>query len=150
MKFNEAGDKIYLLNELLLSVTVFDYDTEAGSMKAIQTIENVPGEEFEVSSKASEIRIHPSGKFVYAANRGHDTITVFAVDEETGKLSFVEYEPIRGSFPRDFDVCITGMWALVGGQNSNTLSVFSIDQENGSLIFSGNLINTLSPICITN
>ena len=148
MKFSPDGSKVYLLNELLLSVTVFDYDAEAGSLKSIQTIENIPLEELEVPSKSSEIRVHPNGKFVYAANRGPDNITVFSVDEMTGKLTFVENEAIRGAWPRNFNLDLDGSFLIAAGRYSNTLSIFKIDQETGGLIFTGRVVNCPSPICI--
>ncbi|MAB77644.1 MAG: 3-carboxymuconate cyclase [Verrucomicrobiales bacterium] len=149
MKFGSDGSKVYLLNELLLSVTVFDYDAKDGKLRPIQTIENIPPEEIEIPSKSSEIRVHPSGKFVYAANRGPDNITVFAVDNSTGKLSFVENEAIRGAWPRNFNLSPDGKWLIAAGRYSNTLSLFEIDQETGGLIFTGKVENCPSPICIT-
>ncbi|MAS96797.1 MAG: 3-carboxymuconate cyclase [Verrucomicrobiales bacterium] len=148
MKFSPDGSKIYLLNELEMSVTVFDYDAEAGTMEAIQTIESCPEDIREVPSKSSEIRVHPSGKFVYAANRGHDTIAAYTVDPNTGELTFVEREAIRGSWPRNFNIDSTGQWLFCGGRYSNTISVFEIDQETGNIIFSGNIVNCPSPICL--
>ncbi|MDF1737615.1 MAG: lactonase family protein [Verrucomicrobiales bacterium] len=148
MKFGKDGTKIYLLNEMLLSVTVFDYDVEAGTMTALQTIETLPEELKEIPNKAAEIRVHPSGKFVYASNRGHDSITAFAVDSESGELSFIEREAIRGSWPRNFNLSPDGKWLIAAGRYSNTLSVFSVDQESGGLLFSGNIANVPAPICL--
>ena len=82
MKFHTTGRWVYVLNELDLSVTVFDYDADAGTMTAKQTIPTVPKEQLlkEKFKSASEIRVHPSGRFVYSANRGHDTITAFSAN----------------------------------------------------------------------
>lgn len=146
MKFAPDGTKAYVLNELALSVTVFDY--EDGKMTPIQTIETLPQEEQEVSCTASEIRFHPNGKFLYTGNRGHDSITVFAVDAKSGKLSLVEREPIRGAWPRNFNVDPSGNWLLAAGRHSNTVSLFKIDQESGGLIFTGKVVNCPAPICV--
>jgi 6-phosphogluconolactonase len=148
MKFSKDGTKIYLLNEMLLSVTVFNYDAKAGTMTALQTIKNLPEELKEIPNKAAEIRVHPSGKFVYASNRGHDSITAFAVDAKSGELSFIERESIRGSWPRNFNISPDGKWLIAAGRYSNTLSVFSIDQKTGGLLFSGNIANVPAPICL--
>lgn len=148
MKFSKDGSKIYLLNEMLLSVTVFDYDAAAGTMTALQTIENLPESLKEIPNKAAEIRVHPSGNFVYASNRGHDSITAFAVDAKSGKLTLVEREAIRGSWPRNFNISPDGKWLIAAGRYSNTLSVFSINQETGGLLFSGNIANVPAPICL--
>ena len=148
MKFSDDGKFAYVLNELLLSITVFAYDGKAGTMEAIQTIETLPEELKEIPNKASEIRIHPSGKFVYAANRGHDSIAVFSRDEKSGQLTFVEREAIRGSWPRNFNIDPGGKWLIAAGRYSNTLSLFEISPESGGLLFSGHITNCPSPICI--
>ncbi|MDF1852142.1 MAG: lactonase family protein [Verrucomicrobiales bacterium] len=148
MKFNAKGDRIFLLNELLMSVTVFAYDAEAGTMEPKQTISTLPEELWEIPNKSAEIRVHPSGKFVYASNRGHDSIAAFAVDERTGHLAFVEREAIRGSWPRNFNLDPSGKWMIVAGRYSNTLSVFRVDQESGGLLFHGKIVNVPSPICV--
>lgn len=150
MKFHSSGKWVYLLNELDLTVTVFDYNAKAGTMKAKQTIETVPRAALakEKAKSCSEIRVHPSGKFVYAANRGHDTITAFRVDQKTGKLSFIERENVRGATPRNFNLDPSGKWLLAGGQASHTLSVFSVDQASGELTYNQHVIHTPSPICV--
>ena len=150
MKFGTNGKFVYVLNELELSVTVFAYDAEKGTMTALQTIPTVSEEakakEMFVSS--SEIRVHPSGKFVYAANRGHDTITAFRVDDATGKLALIEIEPIRGGWPRNFNIDPTGKWLLAAGRDSNTIAVFAIDGETGELTYTRVMVMVPTPICV--
>ena len=148
LKFSPDGTKIYVLNEMGMSLTVFDYDTAAGTMAAVQTIATLPKELWEIPNKAAEVRVHPSGKFVYASNRGHDTIAVFSVDETTGQLTFVEREPIRGAYPRNFNVDPTGQWLIAAGRASNTLAIFKIDPETGGLIFTTDVLNMPDPICL--
>ncbi len=150
MKFHPDGKHVYVLNELALSVTVFDYDPEAGTMTAIQTIPTVTEESKtkENHSSGSEIRVHPSGKFVYSANRGHDTITAYSVDPEDGKLTLIEEEPVRGSWPRNFNIDPTGKWLIAAGRDSNTAAVFSIDQETGELTFTQHSAMVPTPICV--
>ncbi|MBN2294472.1 MAG: beta-propeller fold lactonase family protein, partial [Pirellulales bacterium] len=113
------------------------------------TITALPEQLREVPSSGSELRVHPNGRFVYAAIRGHDTIAVFSIDPDTGKLTFVEREPIRGSWPRNFNLDPSGKWLLAAGRNSNTISVFRIDPETGGLIFTGQTVNCPTPICIS-
>jgi 6-phosphogluconolactonase len=148
MKFHPNGRFVYVLNELQLSVTAFQYDADAGRLEPIQTISALPESLREVSSTASEIRIHPSGAFLYTANRGHDSITAFQVDPATGKLSFIEREPIRGSWPRNFNLDPTGRWLIAAGRNSNTLAVFEIDADTGGLVFTGQSVFCPTPICV--
>lgn len=149
MKFHPDGKHIYVLNELELSVTVFDYDPAEGTMSAVQTIPTVPAEEKAKESfiSASEIRVHPSGRFVYAANRGHDTITAFSVGKD-GKLTLVEREPVRGSWPRNFNIDPTGNWLLAAGRDSNTLAVFAIDPSTGELRYTRTMADVPTCICV--
>jgi len=150
MKFHPSGTHIYVLNELTLSITTFAYDPAAGTMTPIQTVETLSEKTKakEVFNSASEIRVHPSGKFVYSANRGHDSISVFRVDEATKKLTIVEVEPIRGSWPRNFNLDPTGKWLIAAGQKSNTATVFSIDQSSGELTFVRQSATVPSSICV--
>ena len=148
MKFHPNGRIAYVLNELQLSVTVFDYDADSGTLTPKQTISTLPEEMREVACSASEIRVHPSGRFVYAANRGHDSIAVFTVDPADGRLTFVEREAIRGSWPRNFALDPTGRWLMAAGGKSNTISVFRVDPRSGGLVYTGRTVNCPSPICV--
>ena len=150
MKFHPDGKWIYVLNENDVSVTVFDYDVQAGSMTPRQTLPAVPKEQLarEQTYSASEIRVHPNGRFVYSANRGHDTVTAFRVDPATGELSVVEREHVRGARPRNFNLDPSGHWLLAGGQDSHTLSSFAVDQETGELMYNHSVIHSPSPICV--
>jgi len=150
MKFSPDGQYVYVLNELALSVTTFKYDKQAGTMTPIQTIPTLSEEvkAKEVFNSASEIRIHPTGKFVYSANRGNDTITAFSVEPATGKLSVIEVEPIRGGWPRNFNLDPTGKWLLAAGRDSNTISVFQINQDTGELTYTRNMAMVPTPICV--
>lgn len=140
----------YVVNELSMAVTVLAFEADAGSLAVRQTIptlsaQQLAGERF---NSGSEIRVHPSGKFVYSANRGHDTITAFAVDMETGQLTLIEQEPIRGSWPRNFNLDPSGRWLLAAGRDSNTLAVFQIDQHKGELQYVLESAQVPAPICV--
>ena len=150
MKFHPNGKWAYVLHELDWKVTLFDYDADAGKMSARQTIETVSREEMakEKFKSCSEIRVHPSGKFVYAANRGHDTITAFRVDQDSGELSVIEVENARAITPRNFNIDPTGRWLLVGGQDSHTLACFEVDQESGELAYNRSVVQIPSCICV--
>lgn len=149
MKFHPNGKFVYLLNELALSVTVFTYDAEQGTLSAIQTIPTLSeaAKAKEPFVSASEIRIHPTGKFVYAATRGHDSISVFETQAD-GKLKLVEIEHVRGSWPRNFNLDPTGKWLIAAGRDSNTLAVFAIDSSTGELSYTGHTAPVPNPICV--
>ena len=149
MKFSPDGSRIYVLNELALSITVFDYDAEAGTMTPGQTIATLSEatKSKETFNSSSEIRVHPSGKFVYSANRGHDSISVFAVNA-SGDLELIEVEPIRGGWPRNFNIDPTGHWIIAAGRDSHTATVFAIDQETGEMTFVRQTQKVPTPICV--
>jgi len=146
--FHPNGRFVYVVNELSITLTAFRFDSAAGTLEEIQTIESLPQKDRKLPSTAAEIYIHPTGRFLYASTRNDDTITLFQVDADTGKLKFVEREPIRGSHPRSFNLDPTGKWLLAAGRDSNTISVFRIDQQSGRLFFNNKIVNSPSPICI--
>ncbi len=150
MKFHTSGKFIFVLNELGLSITVFRYDSQAGTMTAIETVETVPEKEKarEQAISASEIRVHPNGNFIYSANRGHDTITGFSFDEAKGHLTLIERMHVRGATPRNFNIDPSGQWLLAAGQDSNTLAAFAINQRTGELTYNRSVVNTPAPICV--
>ena len=139
----------YVVNEMGLTVTAFRYDPEQGALDRFQTVVALPESEVkEVLTSSSEIRMHPSGRFLYAAIRGHDVIAVFSIHQQDGTLSLVEREPIRGSWPRNFGVDPTGNWLLTAGAESSTVAVFRIDQNTGRLVFTRQVVHVPSPICV--
>ncbi|TWU60432.1 6-phosphogluconolactonase [Rubripirellula tenax] len=150
MKFHPSGKFIFVLNELSLSVTVFDYNAEAGTMTPKQTIPTVSKQLLakEKFKSGSEIRVHPSGQFVFAANRGHDTITVFRVNQSTGQLSVIEVENARAVTPRNINLDPSGNWLLAAGQDSHTLASFNVDGSTGELTYNQSVVMAPSAICV--
>lgn len=151
MRFSRDGRFIYLLNELSLSVTTFAYDSEEGTTKRRSTTPSLrkKTKAAEAFNSASEIITHPNGEFVYSANRGHDSITVYTANKNNGRLKVSEVESIRGSWPRNINLDPTGKWLLAAGAHSNTISIFAIDQDTGDLTFqTRGLVNVPGPICI--
>ncbi len=150
MKFHPGGKWIYVLNELDLSVSVFAYDAAAGTMAIKATVPTVSKAELlkEQFSSASEIHVHPSGKFVYAANRGHDSITAFAVNAVSGLLTPIGKTNVRGATPRNFNLDPSGRWLLAAGQDSHSLASFVVDAASGELTYNRSVIHTPAPICV--
>ena len=147
LAFHPNGESVYLVNELDLTVTAFQYDGERGALSIIQTISTLPGD-VEDGYSGADIHVHPTGRFLYASNRGHDTIAVFAIDSDSGRLTAVGYEPTRGRTPRNFAIDPTGRFLLVANQDSDSVAVFGIDQETGGLTPTGETANVPSPVCI--
>lgn len=147
LDFSPDEKHAYVINELTSTVTVAEFQPEKGILTDIQTIATLPAD-FTGHSTTAEIEVHPNGKFVYASNRGHDSIVVFKRDPETGKLTFLQHAPCGGKTPRHFAVDPSGKWLLCGHQRSDTLSILSLDPETGMLGKPENTIKTPSPICI--
>jgi 6-phosphogluconolactonase len=151
MRFSTDGKFIYLLNELSLSVTTFAWDTKKGTVKRLTTTPAISekvkaGESF---NSAAEILVHPSGQFVYSSNRGHDTVSVYQTNPNTGKLKVVQVQPVRGAFPRNINLTPAADWLLAAGADSNTIAAHRINQGTGKLTYQrGSVINVPSPICI--
>jgi 6-phosphogluconolactonase len=147
--FHPGGRYGYAVNELDRTVTAFAFDPQAGTLTPFQTLSTLPADVTDTTGfSTSEIVAHPTGKFLYASNRGHDSIAMYAVDETTGRLTFLGAEPTRGKTPRNFVIDPTGKFLLAGGQNSHTVTVFQIDADTGRLSFTGQSLDVPSPVCI--
>ena len=92
--------------------------------------------------------VHPSGKFLYGSNRGHDSLAVYAIEPGTGRLKLVEYQPTRGKTPRNFAVDPTGSYVLAENMGSDTIVVFRVDPETGALEPTGQVVEVPSPCCV--
>ena len=142
-----GGRHLYVINELNNTITAFDYDASRGALKESQTVSTLP-ETFTAPNTTAEIAIHPNGKFLYGSNRGHDSIVVYAVDEKTGKLTFVEHQPTLGKTPRAFGIDPTGNFLLVANQGSDSIVVFRIDPKTGRLKPTGQTLDAPTPVCV--
>jgi 6-phosphogluconolactonase len=130
-------------------VTAFAYDGQRGQLTERQTIATLPaGTPLKPEYSTAEVQVHPSGKFVYGSNRGHDSITVFAVDDTDGTLRYVENKSTDGKTPRGFGIDPTGRFLLAGNQDSHTIVVFSIDPQTGRLAATGQTLKVGSPVCV--
>jgi len=144
--FSADGKFMYLLGELDSTVTVFA-STSPEKFTSIQNIPMLPAG-FSGRNDAAEIEIHPSGKFLYASNRGHDSFAVYAIDPKTGTLTQVEIIPTGGKEPRHFTLDPTGRFLFAENQNTNQIVEFRVEQSTGKLTPTGETLTTPSPICI--
>jgi 6-phosphogluconolactonase len=146
VEFHPNGRWVYLITEMADTIMLFDWDSKRGALTEVQTVSTLP-KDFQGVSTCAEVRVHPSGKFVYASNRGRDSIAVFSVDSKTGKLTFIEDVPSGGKMPRNFDMDPTAHWMLVANYESNNVMVFRIDQQTGKLTPTGQPVTAPSPYC---
>jgi 6-phosphogluconolactonase len=145
--FTSNGKFAYVINEMQSTVSAFSYDAGRGSLQALQTISTLP-KDFKGANDDAEIQVHPSGKFVYASNRGHDSIAVFAIDQAKGTLTLVEDVPTQGKTPRSFEIDPTGSRLFAANQQSDNIVVFQIDSKSGSLTPTGEILHVPSPVCV--
>ena len=144
--FHPDGKHAYVINESALSITAFDYDGKKGTLAEVQTIPTVP--KGWKGGSTAEVVVHPSGKFVYGSNRGHDSIAVFAVDAMSGKLTHVENQAKGVKTPRNFAIDPSGKYCLVANQDSHSVIVFRVDPETGKLSPTGVKVEIDQPVCV--
>jgi 6-phosphogluconolactonase len=137
----------YVINELQSTVTAFAYDAASGTLSPLQTVPTLP-EDFDGDNTTAEVLVHPSGRFLYGSNRGHDSIAVFAIDAANGRLRFIEHQPTAGSTPRNFGIDPTGQFLLAANQASDSVVVFRVDQATGGLKPTGQRIEVPTPVCV--
>lgn len=147
LAFDPTGRYVYVINELDSTISAFAFDQERGTLRIIQTASTLP-DGFAGTSHTAQILVHPSGRFVYGSNRGHDSIAVFAVDPASGRLSLVGYQPSGGKTPRNFTIDPTGELLLAANQQSGTIVTFRIDGASGRLAPTGRTYETPSPVCL--
>ena len=145
--FHPNGRFAYTLSEMGSLVTVFAYDQAGGTLKDLQTISTLP-KGFSGTNNAAELEVHPNGRFLYASNRGHDSIAVFVIDPRANTLTLVEHVPTQGKMPRNFAIDPTGAYLLAANQNTNNIVLFRIDQKTGRLTPTGDDLKTPSPVCV--
>ena len=145
--FSPDGKFGYVVNELSSTVSAFSYDAAAGSFQPLQTSSTLP-KDFSGENTDAEIEIHPSGKFLYASNRGHDSIAVFAIDPNKGTLTLAEITPTKGQTPRNFQIAPGGSLLFVGNEKSDNIVAFHIDPKTGRLTPTGKVLEISQPVCI--
>ena len=135
LDFSPTSPHAYLIGENDSTVSALSYDAAAGKLTSIQTISTLPSG-FQGNNSGAEIQVAPSGKFVYASNRGHDSIAIFSVAAD-GKLALVGHQPTMGQVPRHFQVEASGEILLVANQSTGNVVTFRVDTATGLLTPTG-------------
>lgn len=147
LAFSPDGSRVYVVNELDSTLTLFAVDGSTGGLEARQTVSTAPSA-FSGANFPADIHMSGSGRFVYCSNRGHDSIAVLAVDATTGEVSPVQHAPTGGRWPRNFTIDPAGQFLLVANQKSDTITVFAIDPVSGTLTLLGQPVEVPSPSCL--
>jgi 6-phosphogluconolactonase len=145
--FHPSGKYVYVIEELSSTVEAFNYDADAGTLKPFQRISTLP-DGFTGKSTCADIHVHPSGRFLYGSNRGHDSIVSYAIDDQTGKLRLIGHEPTQGKAPRNFAIDPSGTFLLAANQDSDSIVSFRINPDTGALTPTGQTCKVSMPVCL--
>ena len=143
--FHPDGRFAYANLELTNRLLALRWDADAGTLDPIQSVSTLP-DDFTDWNSTAETLVHPSGKFVYVSNRGHNSVAVFAIDPDDGTLTFVEREPTGGETPRGFGIDPSGRFLLAANQDSDTVVAFRIDPDTGALDPTGSTVEVGKPV----
>jgi 6-phosphogluconolactonase len=147
LAFHPNGKFAYVLSEVNSTVTALAYNSKNASFSTLQTLSTIP-KDFTAHNDTAEIVVHPSGKFLYASNRGRDSIAEFTIDPARGTLTLAGDFTTEGKTPRNFALDPTGQFLLAANQESNNIVVLRIDQSTGALTATGEVAQVPAPVDI--
>lgn len=145
--FHPNGKYAYVMTELSSEVIVLTYNAEEGTFTELQYISTIPAD-FDENNQGSAIHISSDGRFVYAGNRGHNSIAVYSVDQNSGELTFVEHTSTEGNWPRDFVLDPTEKFLVATNEKSHNLVLFSRDESTGKLTLLQSDVAVPEPVCV--
>lgn len=145
--FHPDGRRAYVINELDSTVSAFTYEPRTGALAPVQTVSTLPAG-YDGRNSCADIHVHPSGRFLYGSNRGHDSIVVYAIEPATGSLSRVQHQSTLGRTPRNFAIDPSGGFLLAANQDSDSVAVFAIDRGTGRLTHTGQVLDVPAPVCL--
>jgi 6-phosphogluconolactonase len=132
--------------EMTSQIVPLSYDAKTGTFTMGEPVSTLP--EKTPGNSTAEVRVHPSGKFVYVSNRGHDSIAIFAIDPKTGGVKPIGHQSTEGKTPRNFGIDPEGKFLVAANQDSGTVVVFKIDPETGLLKPTGHTAKVPMPVCV--
>lgn len=138
----------YAINELDSTVNGFAFDAADGRLKDVCRISTLPAG-WSGTTHCADVHVHPSGRFLYGSNRGHDSIAIYAINIENGELTSLGHASTLGKTPRNFAIDPTGQWLLAANQDTDDIFVFAIDQQTGALTPTGQSVSASMPVCLT-
>ncbi len=145
--FSPDGRYCYLINELNSSIEVLAYDQASAGLISLQIVSSLPEDVDGTDNTCADIHLTPDGKFLYGSNRGHNSLIIYQIDQNSGLLSYIDCTPCGGEIPRNFDIDPTGHYLLCANQDSDNITIFEIDPDIGLLKQTSKVtINT--PVCV--
>jgi 6-phosphogluconolactonase len=147
LAFHPLRPLVYVVNELDSTVTACKFDDELGDLQPFQILSTLP-DSYTGNSRASEIEIDAAGRTLYASNRGLDSVAVFSIDQDSGRLLMQHVVPSEGKTPRYFALSPNGRWMFVLNEDSDNIVTFAVDAESGDLQTTGLKVLCGSPVCM--
>lgn len=141
------GRHAYIITEMGSTIVVLDFNAAKGTFAETQTVSTLPAG-FTGTNTGGEIALHPTGRFLYASNRGQDSVALFRVDAASGHLTLVETVSTQGKTPRHFALDPSGRWLIAANQDSDSLVAFRIDAATGRLTPTGSTVQLPAPVCV--
>lgn len=145
--FHPSGKFCFTVNEIASTVASFQYDAASGEMTLVGVVSTLP-DDFTGNNTTAEIRVHPSGRSLYASNRGHNSLALFAIDEATGAVERKANFSTQGETPRCFAIAPGGRYLLAANQGTNNVVVFEVDEPTGELSATGRTLTVGMPVCV--
>lgn len=145
--FHPSGKWVYGTNELNSTVTAYAYDATFGDLKILQHASTLPEDVVMDNNTSSHLLVTPCGRWLYASNRGHDSIVQYVIDQDTGMLRAVNWVSSGGKTPRHFNI-LPGGYLLTANQDSSLIASYRIDPETGNLVSTGYTLEVTRPVCI--
>ena len=147
LDFHPNGKWMYVINELDSTLAFFEVDFRGGVYRHIQTVSSLPGG-YEGEKWAADVHVHPNGRWIFASNRGHNSLATFEIDQQTGRVNLLGTVPSGGKTPRNFALDPSGRWLLAANQDSHNLVVFALDPTSGRLTPAGVETSIPTPVCV--
>ncbi len=147
LAFHPNGRFVYVINELDSTIAAYRWDPAAGTLRSVGVVETLP-KGFSGQSTTAEVVVHPSGKWVYGSNRGHDSLAVFAVNAASGALRYIGHQPTLGKTPRNFACDPSGAFVVAANQDSNTVVVFRVNERTGMPMPTERRAEVPLPVCV--
>lgn len=145
-KFHPSGKTAYVINELDCTVTRFTYD-QPGVLEKQESLTTLP-DTFSGESFCAEVVLSPDGRYLYASNRGHDSLAIMKLDEATGKLEAAGFVSTRGRCPRNFSITPDGDWLVAANQETSSVVLFRMDKQSGLPVYAGFELEISKPVCV--
>lgn len=147
LSLDRSGRFLYCVHGDASGISAFRIDPEHGSLTPLQVVRSLP-DTFVGLIRAAEIAVSKDGRFLYASNRGHDSVAVYSIDPASGTLVNIGWEDSHGRTPRFFSLDPSGVWLFVANEDSDNGVTFRVDRQTRMLSHEGEAIRTGSPVCI--